>query len=63
MPLFDTVEGKNTQKKNGYKRVVLLYYPFTNDNLDYMNFTVKLTIGIKDEGKYIQYCVNKINIK
>lgn len=63
MPLFDTVEGKNTQKKNGYKGVVLLYYSFTNDNLDYMNFTVKLTIGVKDDGKHIQYCVNKINIK
>ena len=63
MPLFDSVEGKNTQKKNGYKGVVLLYYSFTNNKFDYMNFTVKLTIGVKDDGKHIQYCINKINIK
>ena len=28
-----------------------------------MNFTVKLTIGVNVEGKYIQYSVNKVEVK
>ena len=62
-PLFDKVEGKNTQKKNGYKGVALLYYSHVDDNFDYMNFMIKVTIGIKEDGKHIQYCVNKITVK
>ena len=41
----------------------MLYYKFTDDKFEYMNFTVKLTIGVNVEGKYIQYSVNKVEVK
>jgi len=28
-----------------------------------MNFRVKLTIGVMTNGKHVQYCVNKVEIK
>ena len=62
MPLFvSRKEGE--QKRNGYKHMVLLYYDFTNHDYEYLNFKVKLTIGVTTNGKHIQYCVNKIEVK
>ena len=57
------VEPKDgTQKKNGYKNMAVLYFDFAHPRLAYLNYTVKLTIGIKSNGKHVQYCVNKIEI-
>ena len=52
-----------TQKKNGYKKMLILYYRFEDTERFYMNFMVKLTIGIKANKKHIQYAVNKVEIK
>ena len=52
-----------TQTKNGYKQMMILYHKFSNNKFDYLNFTVKLTIGIKADGKHVQYSVNKIEVK
>ena len=54
---------KGTQSKFRYKNIAILYYDFVNDNIEYLNFKVKLTIGIKASDKHVQYCVNKIDIK
>ena len=56
---------KNTGKQQEFKYVNLakLYYDFVDERLDYMNFTVKLTLGIKSDGRHIQYSVNKIEIQ
>jgi hypothetical protein len=54
------VNGK--QKEFNYVNMAKLYYRFSNETLDYMNFTVKLTLGIKSDGRHIQYSVNKIDI-
>lgn len=66
-PLNDIIEFTSVktgvQKKNGYKQNIILYHKFTNDKFDYLNFTVKLTIGIKADGKHVQYSVNKMEIK
>lgn len=51
-----------TQKKNGYKKILILYYTVDGNN-KFTDFTVKLTIGIKADGKHVQYSVNKIEIK
>ena len=53
-------KGKAEQKKNGYKNMTILYYEFVHPEIEYLNFTVKITIGIKSDGKHVQYCVNKI---
>lgn len=59
LPLFvSRKEGE--QRRNGYKNMILLYYNFTDSEIDYMNFRIKLTIGVMTGGKHVQYCVNKI---
>ena len=52
-----------TQTDNRYKNIAILYYDFVNDKYDYLNFKVKLTIGIRSNNKHVQYCVNKIEVK
>lgn len=62
LPLFvSRKEGE--QRRNGYKNMILLYYNFTDSETDYMNFRIKLTIGVMTGGKHVQYCVNKIEAK
>lgn len=58
-PIYDKPKS-NTQKANGYKNMVILHHQFTNDKIQYLNFMAKLTIGIKADGKHVQYCVNKV---
>ena len=60
-PLFVPVK-RGVQKKNGYKNMAILYYTFKNNEWSYLNFTVKLTIGVTASQKHIQYSVNKIEI-
>ena len=52
-----------TQSKNGYKQMVILYHKFTSNKYDYLNFTIKLTLGINTDGKYIQYSINKVEVQ
>ena len=60
-PLFSSVKS-GTQKKNGYKNVVILYYTFENEDNIFLNFTAKLTIGVTASQKHIQYSVNKVEV-
>jgi hypothetical protein len=52
-----------TQSDNHYKNIAVLYYDFVNTDVSYLNFKVKLTIGIRSNNKHVQYCVNKIEVK
>lgn len=54
---------KKTQSDNKYKNIAVLYYNFVNSEIFYLNFKVKLTIGIRSNNKHVQYCVNKIEVK
>ena len=60
-PMYVSVK-KGVQKKNGYKKMAILYHTFENAELPYLNFTVKLTIGVKASQKHVQYSVNKVEI-
>lgn len=62
LPMFSSVKD-GLQKKNGYKNMIILYYTFSNESIDYLNFTAKLTIGVTVGEKHIQYSVNKVEIK
>ena len=42
--------------------MAVLFYEFMSNEFDYLNFTVKLTLGIKNDGRHIQYSVNKVDI-
>ena len=57
------VPAKNTgnQKAHKYVNMAILYYTFVDVEKDYMNFTVRLTLGIKSDGRHIQYSVNKVD--
>jgi len=57
------VPAKNTgnQKAHKYVNMAILYYTFVDAEKWYMNFTVRLTLGIKSDGRHIQYSVNKID--
>ena len=52
----------NKQKSFKYVNMAVLYYEFESDQHDYLNFTVKLTLGIKNDGRHIQYSVNKVDV-
>ena len=62
LPVYEKTK-KGTQTKNGYKNMAILYYDLINESLPYLNFKVKLTIGIRADNKHVQYCVNKIEVK
>ena len=61
-PIYEKTK-KGTQSKNGYKNMAILYYYCVNKSLSYLNFKVKLTIGIRADNKHVQYCINKIEVK
>ena len=57
------VPAKNTGNQKAYKYInmVILYYTFVDAERWYMNFMVRLTLGIKSDGRHIQYSVNKVD--
>ena len=50
------------QKEFGYVNMATLYYNFQSTEYEYLNFTVKLVLGIKSDGRHVQYSVNKIEL-
>ena len=42
---------------------MILYYQFSNSKFDYLNFTVKLTIGVKADEEHVQYSVCKVKVE
>jgi len=50
------------QKSFKYVNMAVLFYEFESEEYNYLNFTVKLTLGIKNDGRHIQYSVNKVDI-
>jgi len=52
----------NKQKSFKYVNIAVLFYEFKNEKCDYQNFTIKLTLGIKNDGRHIQYSVNKVDV-
>jgi len=59
--IFVPVKNTGNQKAHKYVNMAILYYTFVDTERWYMNFTVRLTLGIKSDGRYIQYSVNKVD--
>ena len=57
------VSAKNTgnQKAHKYVNIAVLYHTFVDVERWYMNFTVRLMLGVKSDGRHIQYSVNKVD--
>ena len=55
---------KETGNQRAYKyvKMAVLYYEFKDKQKWYMNFTVRLILGVKNDGRHIQYSVNKIDM-
>jgi len=61
VPVYSTPKtGKQLSFK--YVNMAIMFYEFKSEEYDYLNFTVKLTLGIKNDGRHIQYSVNKVDI-
>ena len=43
--------------------MILLYYKFEDKEKPYLNFVVKLTIGVTASDKHIQYSVKKVEVR
>ena len=61
-PIYIPAKETGNQKAHKYVNLAVLYYDFVDKEKDYMNFRVKLTLGIKSDGRHVQYSVNKIDI-
>jgi len=62
-PIYFSPKSTGKQREFNYVNMARLYYDFSDESLGYMNFTVKLTLGIKSSGRHIQYSVNKIEVQ
>lgn len=61
-PIYTLPKVTGKQKEFGYVNIATLYYECCSDTRDYMNFRIKLVLGIKNEGRHVQYSVNKVEI-
>ena len=62
-PIYIPAKNTGNQKNYKYVNMAVLYYDFKDSEKNYMNFTVKLILGIKLDGRHIQYSVTKIDIE
>ena len=59
-PIYAEAKLTGNQKKLGYVNVAILYYDFVDTEKWYLNFTAKLVLGIKNNGRHVQYSVTKV---
>ena len=62
VPIYCQAKTTGNQVDFGYVNMAILYYDFVDTEKDYLNFTVKLVLGIKTSGRHIHYSVTKIEI-
>ena len=58
-PIYTLPKSSGKQKEFKYVNMAL-YYTFHSSECEHLNFTVKLVMGIKSDGRHVQYSVNKI---
>lgn len=61
-PIYTIPKATGKQKEFGYVNMATLYHQFQSLEFDYLNFTVKLVLGVKNDRRHIQYSVNKIEV-
>jgi len=62
-PIYSPAKPTGNQARFQYVSVATLYYKFVDTEKDYLNFTAKLMLGIKNEGTHIQYSITKIDVE
>ena len=63
LPIYSPAKSTGNQARFQYVNVATLYYEFVDAEKDYLNFTAKLMLGIKNEGTHIQYSITKIDVE
>ena len=61
--IYKEAKEHGKQKEFGYVNMAILYYTFESKKYWYMNFTVKLTIGVKSNRRHVQYCIDKVEVE
>jgi len=61
-PIYITPKNTGKQKEHNYVNMAVLYYEFVDLEKWYMNFTVRLVLGVKNDGTHVQYSVNKVEV-
>ena len=61
-PIYYVAKKTGNQVDFGYVNMAILYHNFVDAEKDYLNFTVKLVLGIKTSGRHIHYSVTKIGV-
>jgi hypothetical protein len=61
-PIYIPAKETGNQKVHKYVNMAVLYYDFADNKKIYLNFRVKLTLGIKSDGRHVQYSVNKVDV-
>ena len=62
-PIYSLPKSSGKQKEFGYVNIATLYYHVSSKEYEYMNFDVKLVLGVKNDGRHIQYSINKVEVK
>ena len=62
IPIYTTPKDTGKQKEHNYVNMAVLYYEFVDSDKWYMNFTVRLVLGVKNDGTHVQYSVNKVEV-
>jgi len=61
-PIYIPAKDSGNQKAHKYVNMAVLYYDFTDNEKSYMNFRIRLLLGIKSDGRHVQYSVNKVDV-
>ena len=63
LPIYSPAKQTGNQARFQYVNMATLYYEFVDAEREYLNFTAKLMLGIKNEGTHIQYSITKIDVE
>jgi len=61
-PIYCQAKTSGNQVDFGYVNMAVLYYDFIDTEKWYLNFTVKLVLGVKTSGRHVHYSITKIGI-
>jgi hypothetical protein len=61
-PIYIPAKESGNQKAHKYVNMAVLYYDFTDSEKNYMNFRIRLLLGIKSDGRHVQYSVSKVDV-
>ena len=62
LPIYDAPKTNGMQKRFNYCNTATLYYDFVDAKKQYMNFTIEIVFGIKQNKRHIQYAVLEIDL-